>query len=262
MKKNISNFVKILLVFGIVQLFGCSVSSNEAAFDIGPGVAGSYARFIVVENFLYIVDNTSIQTFDISEADDPVRVDQREIGSLIESIFHLDGNLFIGAGSGLFLYTINDNGIPEFTADVPHNFPIPPSDPVVANATNAYVTLNTSTWRCTFCWTPQNFNVLKVFDINNIEEPALIAEYPMQNPKGLGLDGDILFLCDDAAGLRVLDISDPAEVEVLYHFDDFTAFDVIPLGGLLIVVGPDNVYQFDYTDMDNMVLISTIPIQV
>ena len=262
MKYNLFSFVKLLLLVGVLQFMGCSQSSNDAAPSTGAGVAGSYARFIIIENFLYIVDNTSIQTFDISNAEDPTRVAQSEIGSRIESIFHLDGNLFIGAGSGLFLYSIKESGIPEKIADIPHNFPIPPCDPVVANATNAYVTLNTSTWRCTWCWDPEQFNVLKVFDINNIQEPELIAEYPMQNPKGLGLDGDYLFLCDDTAGLKVLDVSDPNEIIEIHHFSDFTAYDVIPLGGLLIVVGPENVYQFDYTNMDNMVLISTIPIQV
>lgn len=258
-----NHFVKILLLAIVVQIVGCSSSSNDiAAVSDGAGVAGSYARFLIVDNFLYVVDNTSIQTFDISNADDPSRVAQSDVGSLIESIFHLDGKLFIGAGSGLFLYGINDAGIPEKISDVPHNFPMPPSDPVVANATHAYVTLNTSTWRCTWCWAPDNFNVLKVFDINELEDPQLIAEYPMQNPKGVGLDGDLLFLCDDEAGLKVLDISNPEEVIQIHHFNDFTAFDVIPLNGLLIVVGPDNVYQFDYTDLDNMVLISTIPIQV
>ena len=46
------------------------------------------------------------------------------------------------------------------------------------------------------------------------------------------------------------------------NFDDFTAYDVIPLGGLLLVVGPDNLYQFDYTDLNNIVKISEIPIGV
>ncbi len=262
MKFNILYFVKLLLLISVVQLVGCAQNLNDSAPATAAGIAGSYARFIIVDNFLYIVDNTSIQTFDISDAEDPTRVEQSEIGSKIESIFHLDGNLFIGAGSGLFLYSIKENGIPEKVADVPHNFPIPPCDPVVANATNAYVTLNTSTWRCTWCWNPEEFNVLKVFDINNIEDPQLIAEYPMENPKGVGLDGDYLFLCDDTAGLKVLDVSNPEEVVEIHHFNNFTAYDVIPLGGLLIVVGPENVYQFDYTDMDNMTLISTIPIQV
>lgn len=262
--KNIKSlFYKILFVFAIAQVVGCSQSSNDsAALSSGAGVAGSYARFIIEGNFLYIVDNTSIQTFNVEDEANPVRIAQSEIGSRIESIFHYDGNLFIGAGSGLYLYDIKADGIPELIADVPHNFPMPPCDPVVANATHAYVTLNTSTWRCTWCWSPENFNVLKIFDINNIQDPILINEVLMENPKGVGLDGNYLFLCDDTAGLKVLDVSNPNEVTELHHFEGFTAYDVIPLNGLLIVVGPENVYQYDYTDMNNMVLISTIPIQV
>jgi len=55
-------------------------------------------------------------------------------------------------------------------------------------------------------------------------------------------------------------VSNPLAATTIAHFEDITTYDVIPLGGLLLVVGPDNVYQFDYTDLDNIHLISSIPI--
>ena len=76
------------------------------------------------------------------------------------------------------------------------------------------------------------------------------------------LDGRLLFVCEDTEGLKVFDVENPVEIQLVAHFEGFTAFDVIPLGGLLLVVGPDNVYQFDYSDPDNIILISEIPLGV
>ena len=63
----------------------------------------------------------------------------------------------------------------------------------------------------------------------------------MEHPKGVGIDGNTLFLCDDYAGLKVLDVSDPLNVQTIAHFENITTYDVIPLDGLLLVVGPDNI---------------------
>ena len=66
----------------------------------------------------------------------------------------------------------------------------------------------------------------------------------MTMPLGLGIDGDILFLCDD--GLKVYDVSDVQNIVLLNHFD-ISAFDVIPLGEILLVVADDGLYQYKYS---------------
>ena len=106
-----------------------------------------------------------------------------------------------------------------------------------------------------------DLNQMVIFDVTNIEQPELIAEYPMELPKGIGVDGKTLFVCDDKAGLKIFDVTNPREIVSIAHFDTFTAFDVIPLDGLLLVVGPENVYQFDYSDLSNIRMISQIPIE-
>ncbi|MEN0051732.1 MAG: hypothetical protein AAF806_32000, partial [Bacteroidota bacterium] len=102
-----------------------------------------------------------------------------------------------------------------------------------------------------------NANLLKIYDITNPSQPILLTEYEMFAPKGVGLDGTTLFVCDDEAGLKVFDVSNPYDLKTIAHIDDIVTFDVIPLDGLLLVVGPKNVYEFDYTDLDNIQLISS-----
>jgi len=133
-------------------------------------------------------------------------------------------------------------------------------DPVVANDSLAFVTLNTKS-RVNRCGNTVDVetNVLKIFNIEDLTQPYLIDEYQMTAPKGVGLDGETLFICDDTDGLKIFDVSDPLEIQLIKQFDHFTAFDVIPLDGLLLVVGPDNVYQFDYSNLEDIKQVSIIP---
>lgn len=263
------NLTLYIFMFLLLPLFwwNCSDDSSlsaDLAAGSDTGTAGSYARFMVVGNYFYVIDNEDIKTYSLDDPAVPDLVNQQTVGSRVESIFHLDGKLFIGSGIGMFIYTIQADGIPEFTSQFSYDiFPIYPCDPVVANATHAYVTLNTvlRSQSCGGFGTVQ-VNQLNVFDITNINEPQLINELPLTQPKGVGLDGDLLFVCDDNEGLKVFNVSDPLNLEMIAQFDTFVAYDVIPLGGLLLVVGPENVYQFDYSDPANIQLISTIPLEI
>lgn len=248
-------------VLASILFLGCSddASFSESA-NSDTGVAGSYARFITVGDFLYIIDQSSIQTFNLSNPALPNRINTQVIGEQIESIFNYQDKLFIGSGSGLFIYTIQSDGIPSQTATYTYDFPILPCDPVVANDTHAYVTLHDGESNGP-CGGWDIVNELKIFDIADITQPELLISYPMNRPKGLGLDGNTLFVCDDWAGLKIFDVSDPYNLTTIAEFDHFQAFDVIPLGGLLLCVGPDNVYQFDYTDLSNIQEVSRIEIQ-
>lgn len=260
-----SLFSKIYLFAATVLLvFGCTAEAGLSDAGISEtGVGGSYARFMIVGDFMYVVDNQNIQTFSLADPVSPALTDSQLIGERIESIFSLGNRLFIGSGTGLYIYTIGNDGIPERTSEFSYDvFPIRPCDPVVATDSFAYVTLNTTTGFSP-CGGFQDvqLNQLTIFDVTNIEDPVLIAEHPMVHPKGVGIDGKTLFLCDDEAGLKIFDVTNPLELQAIAEFPQFTAFDVIPLDGLLLMVGPDNVYQFDYTDLMDVKLISKIPIQ-
>ena len=47
-------------------------------------------------------------------------------------------------------------------------------------------------------------NQLDVIDISNKTSPLLISSYAMYNPSGLGIDGDLIFICDGEAGLKII----------------------------------------------------------
>lgn len=77
----------------------------------------------------------------------------------------------------------------------------------------------------------------------------------MSRPFGLALDGNKLFVCD--IGVKMYDISDPGKFE-LKNTISVDAFDVIAHEGILMIIGRDGLYQYDYTT-DNLTLLSHIP---
>jgi hypothetical protein len=129
-------------------------------------------------------------------------------------------------------------------------------DPVVVEGNYAYVTLRTGN----FCET--DVNQLEIVDIHKLASPIKIKSYPMFNPHGLGIEQGILFVCDGDAGLKVYDASDPLNLKAnqLAHFTEINTFDVIPIEKHLIMIGEDGLYQYDYSDIKDINLLSMIPI--
>ena len=127
-------------------------------------------------------------------------------------------------------------------------------DPVVVDDDLAFVTLRSGT-EC------EGFtNQLEVINIEDLTNPQLLAVYPMTNPHGLGVDGNTLFVCDGDDGLKVYDKSDVAKIDenLLAHYFDMNAYDVIPMNNILMMVGTDGIYQYDYSDPNNIKFLSHI----
>ena len=84
----------------------------------------------------------------------------------------------------------------------------------------------------------------------------------MHNPHGLGIDNGTLFLGDGEGGLKIYDVKDPLQLanNQLAHFPEINTFDVIPLTSNLIMIGEDGLYQYDYSDLSDIQLLSMIPV--
>jgi hypothetical protein len=82
----------------------------------------------------------------------------------------------------------------------------------------------------------------------------------MTNPHGLGKNGNILFVCDGSAGLKIFNATNPKQLlnNVIKTYPGINAFDVIPLPNNLIMVGDSGLYQYDYSNILNITLRSTI----
>lgn len=140
------------------------------------------------------------------------------------------------------------------TMEEPRELEQPGNPDSVVEDDLAYVTLRDSR-RCR-----QTVNRLEVVDVKDRVNPKQIASYEMTNPHGLGIDNGTLFIGEGKHGLRVLDASNPQMIKHLRHFTDINSFDVIPLEGVLMVTGDDGIVQYDYSDIDDLKHLSTIPV--
>ena len=166
-------------------------------------------------------------------------------------------SLYIGSRENLFIYDITNDGIPERLSQTSYQlfFNTCQSDPVVANDSIAFVTLSSVEIQLG-CNDFQLVDELRLYDLTNTSQPVLINSIQMSQPKGLGIDNNWLFVCDD--GLKVFNVEDPLDVKQIHHFQGINTFDVIVQNGLLLVVGPENLFQFDYTVMSEMKMLSSL----
>lgn len=252
---KISTFLLALLAFFVLS---CAEDSADisAAASSGTGVGGSLARFTIIGDYLYTVDNTTLATFDISAPEAPQKIDETVVTQGVETIFPLKDHLLLGTQRGMFIYRVSDTGLPAYVSEYQH---VVSCDPVVANQNYAYVTLRVSECREAAVGAA---NTLDVINISNIEQPNLVNSLSLDGPYGLGLDGNVLFVCEGSNGLRIFNLDNPEAPEQINYLNDFNAVDVIPLDGTLLVVGPDALIQLDYSDINNIQVVSEISIGV
>ena len=215
------------------------------------GKSGSMARFKIIDNYLYVIGATDLTLFDIgfiSKDKLAVKIKTIQIGRDIETVFKLNSNLFIGSRSGMFIYDVSDPLFPKFTSSFVH---FKACDPVVADENYAYVTLRAGSQ----CGTTLE-SQLQIIDIKNIKKPKLLVTYPLENPYGLGVHKDFLFICDGTNGLQVFDKSDPTNLKQLAHFKDIESYDVIPLSKSLLMIGDNSLVQYEFADQKNLNLLS------
>lgn len=231
--------------------FGGSDIAMNAVSGSGTGTGGSMARFTLYGDYLYAIDKASLHLFDVSDASDPTFTKRIPISWQIETLFPYNKMLFIGAQNGMFIYSLQNPANPEFISQFRH---ATACDPVVVNGDYAYVTLRGGN----LCGAIES--QLDVIDISTIEAPKLLKEYPMKEPYGLGIDDEILFVCDGNDGLKIYNAANPLTIadNMLAHYKEINAFDVIPLGNVLLMIGADGLYQYDYSDVKDIKLLSHI----
>ena len=216
----------------------------EANGSVGQG--GSLARFKIVNDILYAVDSHNINIFKINNIESPEELGDIFAGFDIETIFNRGDHLFLGSMSGMYIYNISSPATPQFVSEFQHGTAC---DPVVVDDQYAYITLRAGN----FCGALDSS--LLIVDISDLLNPKLIKSYSMDNPYGLGIKDNFLFVCDGTSGLKVCNKLDVKDLKLLDHFKDINTFDVIPLEDRLLMIGDNELSQYEYT-VDGLDLIS------
>jgi hypothetical protein len=232
-----------------------ATGGKSATTNVSKG--GSMARFALSNNYLYTVNQTALKLFDVRNPSKPTVAANIEIGWGIETIFPYGNNLFIGSMTGMHIFDNTNPSKPVLLSTYNH---FTACDPVVVEGNYAFVTLRTDQTGANRC--PRGVNVLDVVNISNLRKPELVKSYSMQNPHGLGIDKADLFVCEGKHGLKRFDAQEVKSIDknLLAHLQGFDAYDVILNENLLIMVGKDGIYQFDYSSKKDLKLLSLMKV--
>ena len=252
--KNITIITALFALFVI----GCGGSDSSASGagsnngGGGTGVGGSMARFTISGDFLYTVNKRALQAFDISQPAAPIIYERAfDVPFDVETLYAYKERLYIGSESGVSVYSKPDENTDLVRiGQLGH---IRSKDPVVIQDDIAYVTLRSSNGR--------GANELQILDVKD-PTPKLIKTQRkyLVSPGGLGIDGNILFICDGKEGLKLFDVNHTKSVQnnesnVTLTFNrassipTINCYDLIPHQNLLIVSNGEDVRQFDYSHL-------------
>ncbi len=226
----------------------------------GSGIAGSMARFLLVDDHLFAISNTEeVRVFQV-QGSAAVMVNTffpaRDAGgwSTIETLFEFNDRLFIGSNNGMYTYDVSNPASPRYLSMHEH---FTACDPVVANDEYAFITLRGGN---TCGGVTQD--MLEIVDISDIMRPSTVEEVWMSNPHGLAIDNEdeLVFVCDGTAGLKVYNYSERGRVgqNKLAEVNDMQTYDVISFRNILHVIGTDGLRQYEYNSSGNLQTLSTI----
>ena len=241
---------------GIFVLEDANTGIPASGGTVAPtGVGGSFARFAIRFGHLYVLNNNELVAYSLSSPEKPVKTETTYVTwGNIETLFSYKDYLFIGSSNGMYIYDASNPSTPVYVSEFRH---ATACDPVYVKDDIAYVTLRNGT-RC------ESFtNQLDVIDVSNVYNPTLIATYEMDNPHGLSVSDDHLYLCEGDFGLKVFETKDLNKIDQnrIEHLKNIHAFDAIALGqDHLLVIGSDGLYQYDSSDPSDLEEISFISV--
>lgn len=239
-----------------VDCFTCGVGSESSFVSESgggsTGISGSISLFTIIDDYLYVVENGSkLHPFEISNPASPTVNEAVGIWGNVETLFPYENYIFMGTPTGMIVYETSNPVVPTYVSSLSH---ARGCDPVVVQDDYAYVTVR-SGGPC-----GGDINQLDVIDISTITTPVLKGSFNMKNPHGLGIDGASLFICDGEDGLKVFDATNPetAGNNKIHQFKNIQATDIIPVNNIAIVIGEDGIFQYDYSDLSDITLLSSL----
>ncbi|MES1225609.1 MAG: hypothetical protein ABUT20_59570, partial [Bacteroidota bacterium] len=217
------------------------------------GISVSLARFALIGDYLYTVSTDDLNVISIADPAAPAFSNKASLGNWhVETIFPFKNKLFIGSNNGMYIYGLQNPALPNKISDFAH---ARACDPVIADDNYAYITLRTGSGCLGFD------NDLEIVDITNLSAPVLKKTYPMTNPHGLSKDGNLLFICDGEDGLKIFNAANPLSISLLKKLSIPDATDVIAYNNVALVIAKDGLYQYDYSNVTNIKLLSKIIVQ-
>lgn len=222
-------------------LAGDALGAFESANGNSIGTGGSYAKFQINNNALYTIDSYQLKVFNITDPlnaffDKAVTMMDWFGGGQFETLFLQKETLFVGSTTGMHVVDASDEFNPYFVSTFSH---ATSCDPVVVFYNTAYITIRGGN----SCGAIED--QVNVIDVSDMASPILLSTTLVQQPYGLGIKNNVLYVCCGSEGLKVFDASDSSNLVLKNSYTD-NVTDVIPLDTHLIAVGTNQIIQYSY----------------
>ncbi|HPH01986.1 MAG TPA: hypothetical protein PK297_03440 [Spirochaetota bacterium] len=176
----------------------CYQSDTVGNFSSG-STGGSLARFAVAGDYLYTLRSGRIKVFQlrggIASPVDPLSLGEYSTAWDIETIHSALGNLFMGAASGVHVYSLSNPEAPVRIGGLTH---VRARDPIVVEEPYAYVTLRDGNF--SDGGPLSRLEVLRLNDLTNMERIRTIG---VGAPYGLAAKSGYVYVCDRENGVLV-----------------------------------------------------------
>lgn len=235
-----------------IGIFNDALGNFESAAGNAVGTGGSFAKFQINNNALYTVEAYSLNVFNITNPtntffDKEIYLNEWLGGGVFETLFKQKEFLFVGSTNGMYIVNAEDEFNPYFVSGFAH---ATACDPVVVFGNTAYITVRGGS----NCGSIDD--QVNVIDISNINNPTLISTYLLNQPYGLGIKNDVLYVCADG-NLNVFDATNSAELTLENTYEDEVK-DVIALETHLIAVGINKIIQYNYGENHTLEVMSVV----
>jgi hypothetical protein len=142
--------------------------------------------------------------------------------------------------AGVFIFDISDPESPALLGTVPSNDPIS-----VELAGDRLFVGNASSL--------DSDPEVVIYDISNPAAPQTLGSFPVvDRPYHMDLYGDLLYVVDYGRGLKIVDVADPAEPQLLGELDSLQSYRAIRYGEFVLMADDENgVLIIDVSDPTN-----------
>ncbi len=228
-------------------------------------LSGSSEKFTIIDEYLFAIDGGYLTSYRIINPLNISKVDSSFVDWGLKSLLPYERQnkdyLLAGTGSNTFFYEVL-NGYSLFSQGKTRSFT--GCDNVVADQSRAYVTSrdNTSTSSC-----PGATSLLQIFNIDTLQSPQPVSSYDMEEPLGLGIDEDLLFVCDRNSGLHLFDVESAIALEqnLQKNLESVIGSDILlyEINGrkIALVIAEDGLFQYDYTVVNDIQLLDRLLVE-
>jgi hypothetical protein len=233
MKSNKKHLIYFFVFF--ILLNACTKENLSISNTTNQAKSGSITKFAIVGNYLYTIGLGTIEVFDITNRQEPKKINSVPTNTNIETIFSYLDRLYLGATDGVHIVDITIPSAPKILGMARHQVGC---DPVVARGNIAYSTVLQSR----VCNNGINVSrsELMVISTNTLQ---IINAIPLEEPQGLGYDENYLFVCNGQFGIVIFDITNeinPVRISTIYGIN---ARDLI-IDNHTLIVSSDKGYTF------------------